>query len=194
MAIVRYPLNLREQARPKIATPAVDSLPEILPAMLPRLWAFSCRLTRNRIDAEDLLQAACLRALERAHQLQPDTAPLSWMFSIVRSTWLNEVRARKVRQRSSVDWDDSLLDIEDPNSVASDEALLSLEVVAAVERLPEAQRVVLLLVAVEGLSYAEAAKVLNVPVGTVMSRVSRARQSIGEKFCRRPAACRVAIA
>src|ERR1700692_1005071 len=58
-------------------------LPGMLPDMLPRLWAFALRISGDRHDAEDLVQRACVRALERAHQLQPDTDPLSWMFSIV---------------------------------------------------------------------------------------------------------------
>jgi RNA polymerase sigma-70 factor, ECF subfamily len=159
-----------------------DSLADLLPGMLRQLWVFSLRLTGDRHDAEDLVQAACARALEREHQLKPDTAPLSWMFSIMQSTWFNELRARKVRRRTSVDWDDSMMNIADPDAAPIDDVLYSREVIAAVERLPEAHRTVVLLVAVEGLSYAEAAQVLDVPVGTVMSRLSRARQSIGEKF------------
>ena len=168
--------------QPITSTAVAESLADLLPAMLPRLWVFSLRLTGNQHDAEDLVQAACARALEREHQLKPGTAPLSWMFSIVQSIWINELRARKVRQRSNVDWDDSMLNVADPSATPVDEVLFSREVIAAVERLPEAQRTVVLLVAVEGLSYAEAARVLDVPVGTIMSRLSRARQSIGEKF------------
>jgi RNA polymerase sigma-70 factor (ECF subfamily) len=148
-----------------------DSLADLLPGMLRQLWVFSLRLTGDRHDAEDLVQAACARALEREHQLKPDTAPLSWMFSIIQSTWFNELRARKVRRRTSVDWDDSMMNIADPDAAPIDDVLYSREVIAAVERLPEAHRTVVLLVAV-----------LDVPVGTVMSRLSRARQSIGEKF------------
>jgi RNA polymerase sigma-70 factor (ECF subfamily) len=150
--------------------------------MLPRLWAFSLRLCRNRHDAEDLLQRSCVRGLERAHQLQPGTAPLSWMFSIIHSTWINELRTRSVRGRASVDWDDIVLTVPDPAARTLEDMLLSREIVAAVGRLHEAQRVVMLLVAVEGLSYAEAARVLDVPIGTIMSRLSRARQSIGAQF------------
>ncbi|WP_244138681.1 RNA polymerase sigma factor, partial [Burkholderia vietnamiensis] len=69
-----------------MSTADVESLPSLLPGMLPRLWAFSLRLCGNQRDAEDVLQRACVRGLERAHQLQPGTSPLSWMFSIVHST------------------------------------------------------------------------------------------------------------
>lgn len=163
-------------------TTVVESLPNLLPGMLPRLWAFSLRLCRDRHDAEDLLQRSCVRGLERAHQLQPGTTPLSWMFSIMHSTWINELRARNVRSRASADWDDALLTVSDPAARSPEDVLLSREIIMAVGRLPEAQRVVMLLVAVEGLGYAEAARVLDVPIGTIMSRLSRARQSIGAQF------------
>ena len=155
-------------------------LPGMLPEMLPRLWAFALRISGDRHDAEDLVQRACVRALERAHQLQPDTSPLSWMFSIVHSTWINELRARSVRKRSSMEWDDDFLEnVADPVDKGPEAQLMHGQVISAVERLPEAQRVVMLLVAVEGLSYQEAADALEVPIGTVMSRLSRARQAVG---------------
>lgn len=171
-----------------MSTADVENLPSLLPGMLPRLWAFSLRLCGNQHDAEDLLQRACVRALERAAQLQPDTSPLSWMFSIVHSTWLNELRARNVRSRSSMEWDDSFLEtVPDPDAHNPEATLMTAEIITAVERLPEAQRVVMLLVACEGLSYAEAAEVLGVPIGTIMSRLSRARQTIGAQFGNRGA-------
>jgi RNA polymerase sigma-70 factor (ECF subfamily) len=102
------------------------------------------------------------------------------MFSIVHSTWINELRARSVRKRSSLEWDDDFLEnVADPVDTGPEAQLMHGQVISAVGRLPEAQRVVMLLVAVEGLSYQEAADVLEVPIGTVMSRLSRARQAIG---------------
>lgn len=167
-----------------MSTADVESLPSLLPGMLPRLWAFSLRLCGNQHDAEDVLQRACVRGLERAHQLQPGTSPLSWMFSIVHSTWINELRSR-------MEWDDNFLEtVPDPGARNPEETLMNGEIIAAVERLPEAQRIVMLLVAVEGLSYAEAAEVLGVPIGTIMSRLSRARQTIGAQFGQREASPR----
>jgi RNA polymerase sigma-70 factor (ECF subfamily) len=158
-------------------------LPSMLPEMLPRLWAFALRISGDQHDAEDLVQRACVRALERAHQLQPDTAPLSWMFSIVHSTWINELRARRVRSRSGMEWDDEFLEtVADPDARTPEQNVMNSQIVAAVQRLPEAQRVVMLLVAIEGLSYSEAAETLGVPIGTIMSRLSRARQAIGAQF------------
>ncbi|AKM44506.1 RNA polymerase sigma 70 [Burkholderia contaminans FFH2055] len=158
-------------------------LSALLPAMLPRLWTFALRISGDRHDAEDLVQGACVRALERAHQLRPGTAPLSWMFSIVQSIWLNELRARSVRRRSGMDWDDDLLEtVADPTAPTLEQQALDAQIVRAVQQLPEAQRVVMLLVAVKGLSYDEAAEALGVPIGTIMSRLSRARQTIGALF------------
>jgi RNA polymerase sigma-70 factor (ECF subfamily) len=161
----------------------VADLSRMLPGMLPRLWAFALRISGDKHDAEDLVQRACVRALERADQLQADTAPLSWMFSIVHSTWINELRARSVRSRSSMEWDDDFLEmVADPAARTPEEQVMNGQIVEAVQRLPEAQRVVMLLVAVEGLSYSEAAETLGVPIGTIMSRLSRARQAIGALF------------
>ena len=91
-----------------VAAAERDELSTALPALLPRLWRFALRLAGDRHDAEDLVQRACIRALERRHQLQPGTATLSWMFSIVHSVWLNEVRARQIRNNAGLQWTEEL--------------------------------------------------------------------------------------
>jgi RNA polymerase sigma-70 factor, ECF subfamily len=160
-----------------------DELARTLPQLLPRLWRFALRLSGDKHDAEDLMQRACVRALERQHQLQPGTSTLSWLFSIAHSVWLNEVRARKIRRHRSIQWSEELAEtVADPSASDPDTAVLHQQIVSAVARLPDAQRAVLLLVAVEGMSYREAASVLKVPIGTVMSRLARARLTIGEAF------------
>lgn len=160
-----------------------SDFPSLLPELLPRLWAFALRITGNQHDAEDLVQRSCVRALERADQWQADSSALSWMFAIVHSTWINEIRARSVRSRSSMQWDDDFVDtVADPNMATPEQHASHGQIVSAIGRLPEAQRVVMLLVGAEGYSYAEAAQVLQIPIGTVMSRLSRARQTIGALF------------
>jgi RNA polymerase sigma-70 factor, ECF subfamily len=154
-----------------------------LPLLLPRLWRFALRLAGDQHDAEDLVQRACVRAIERRGQFQPGTSALSWLFSIVHSVWLNEVRARQIRSHASIQWSDELSDtVADTSAVDPERDALHRQVLSAVARLPDAQRAVMLLVAVEGLSYREAAEVLEVPVGTIMSRLARARITIGETF------------
>jgi RNA polymerase sigma-70 factor (ECF subfamily) len=154
-----------------------------LPALLPRLWRFALRLTGHKHDAEDLVQRACIRALERGHQLQSGSSTLSWMFSIVHTVWLNEMRARQVRNHASLQADEHLAaTLVDSSCLDPETNALHQQVIAAFESLPAAQRAVMLLVVVEGLSYREAAEVLEVPVGTIMSRLSRARLTIGEVF------------
>jgi RNA polymerase sigma-70 factor (ECF subfamily) len=144
------------------------------------------RLAGDPHDAEDLVQRACVRALERQHQLQPGTSTLSWLFSIVHSVWLNEVRAQQIRRHGTIQWSEELADtVADPTAPSPEMYTLHQQIISAVERLPDAQRAVMLLVSVEGLSYREAAIALDVPIGTVMSRLARARRTIGELFAAR---------
>ncbi|MFJ4153294.1 RNA polymerase sigma factor [Pseudomonas sp. NPDC089752] len=157
-----------------------DCLPNLLPTLLPQLRAFAMRLSGDHHDAEDLLQFACMRALERAHQLQPGTCALSWAFAIVHSSWINEMRSRRVRSRSRSEWDENVIEsVCDPCAPTPETELMHQQILTALNNLPEGQRDVMLLVAVERFSYREAAQILEIPIGTVMSRMSRARQAIG---------------
>jgi RNA polymerase sigma-70 factor, ECF subfamily len=162
-------------------SPSEDcELSAALPALLPRLWRFALRLAGNQHDAEDLVQRACVRALERRHQLRPNSSTLSWLFSIIHSVWLNEVRARQIRSQACMQWTDELADtVADPAGADPEADAMQHQIIRAVSTLPDAQRSVMLLVAVEGLSYREAAEALSIPIGTVMSRLARARLTIG---------------
>jgi RNA polymerase sigma-70 factor, ECF subfamily len=88
---------------PKDLPASDDPLQRGLPQMLPRLWRFVLRLTRSASDVEDLLQRCCVRALERRLQFQPGSALLSWLFSIMHSIWLNELRSAQRRREASID-------------------------------------------------------------------------------------------
>jgi RNA polymerase sigma-70 factor (ECF subfamily) len=144
--------------------------------LLPRLWRFCLILTKNRTDADDLVQAACLRALERENQFQPDTRLDRWVFRIAHTIWLNQLRSEKVRTGTGVL---SSEEAELVDSAAGPELNLYLrQVLSGVMELPEAQRITLLLVYVEGYSYKEAADQLDVPIGTVMSRLAGARERL----------------
>jgi RNA polymerase sigma-70 factor, ECF subfamily len=169
----------------------IDQLQSELPRLLPRLWRFAMRLTREKADAEDLLQRCWLRALERRAQWQSEGPPLSWLFSIMHSIWLNELRSRQCKRKWTDEWDQEQIEqCRDTQASGPEGHALYRQVVALVETLPEEQRSVLMLVAVEGLSYKEAAEVLCVPVGTVMSRLARARMAIGKRVVEAPARMR----
>jgi RNA polymerase sigma-70 factor (ECF subfamily) len=171
------------EASPSRAVIGQEGLFAHLPVLLPRLWRFALRLAGDRQDAEDLVQRACVRALERRHPLQPGSSTLSWMFSIVHSLWLNELRARRFRSHGSLAWTEELLERTPGTTACSPKRHTPhQQIISAFEKLPDAQRSVMLLVAVEGLSYREAATVLDVPVGTVMSRLARARLTIAESL------------
>jgi RNA polymerase sigma factor (sigma-70 family) len=144
-----------------------------LPSMLPRLWRYGLVLARNREMAEDLVQATCVRALEKSSQFEIGTRLDRWLFTILRSIWINQLRAQRVRSGQGV---------VDPEEALISDGVLEIEtntfaaqVFREVLELPEAQRETVLLVYVEGLAYREAAEVLKVPVGTIMSRLAAAR-------------------
>jgi RNA polymerase sigma-70 factor, ECF subfamily len=151
-----------------------------LVAVLPRLRRFARGLTGSAVEADDLVQAACERALARTHQFQAGTRFDSWMFRIVQTVWIDQIRARDIRRTES---EDAAMHVGSDESVRRVEARMALrEVQAAIVTLPPEQRAALLLVTVEGLSYKEAAEVASVPVGTIMSRLARARLALQAKF------------
>ena len=153
--------------------PASERFGDQLVAVLPRLRRFARGLTGSSVEADDLVQAACERALARRHQFQEGTRFDSWMFRIVQTIWIDQIRSREVR-KSDGDIGEDRLGSDEP--VRRVEARLTLaEVRRAVDRLTPDQRAALLLVTVEGLSYKEAAEVVDVPIGTIMSRLARAR-------------------
>ena len=160
-----------------------NELQRELPQLVPRLWRFSLRLTRHQADAEDLVQRTYVRALERSHQWQAGSSLVSWLFAIMHSIWMNELRSAQRRREGSLAAEQDFDDVIEPSTSSDPEyKLMCKQVVQTVNALPEAQRIVLTLVAVEGLSYREAADVLDVPIGTVMSRLARARLSVGQRF------------
>jgi RNA polymerase sigma-70 factor (ECF subfamily) len=126
--------------------------------------------------ADDLVQATSVRALERASQFQAGTRLDRWLFSILRSIWLNEVRARKVRMgQGLVDADVALTF----NGEQQTETYVFVsQILHLADSLPMAQKHTLWLAYIEGLSYCEIAEAMKVPVGTVMSRLASARAGL----------------
>jgi RNA polymerase sigma-70 factor (ECF subfamily) len=156
------------------------SFTDQLIAVLPRLRRFARGLAGSASAADDLVQSACERALARAHQFQEGTRFDSWMFRIVQTIWIDQVRARGVRKEES---EEEGQFIGSDESVRRAEARMALnEVRAVLAELPTEQRAALMLVTVEGFSYKEAAEIAAVPVGTIMSRLARARIALQAKL------------
>ena len=148
-------------------------------SLLPRLRGFAHALARSTDAADDLVQATCEKALRASDSFVRGTRLDSWMFRIMQNHWIDTVR--KERPEAPLDADDSSLQIVGEDGQRVTEARLTLATVQElIGRLPEEQRAVLVLVCVEDLSYREAAETLGVPVGTVMSRLSRARAALAD--------------
>jgi len=156
-----------------------DQAREEIIKQLPKLRRFAFGLTGNMQDADDLVQAACERALKRLHQWEQGTRMDSWMYRIIQNLWLDGKRKLKLRAESTKP--DVLDQIIDENAHRVMELQDSLTAtVHALDGLSKDQRSVLLLVSVEGFSYKEAAEILDIPIGTVMSRLARARLGLYE--------------
>ena len=124
------------------------------------------------------MQATCLRAIECADQFVPGTRLDRWLFSILRSIWLNEIRARRIREGGGfVDAEEALTT---DGARAIETNILAAEVFRAIGQLSQAQRETVLLVYGEGYSYVEAASALGIPVGTVMSRLAASRSALAK--------------
>ena len=137
-------------------------------------------LTRAPHSAEDLAQAACLRALERTAQFNADSHLDRWVFKIAQRIWLNELRAGAVRRGGGLV---PLEEIDLVDQAADTEMnILVRQVLMAVSELAEAQASAIILVYVEGFSYKEAAEIMEIPIGTVMSRLSAGRIRIAAKL------------
>jgi RNA polymerase sigma-70 factor (ECF subfamily) len=160
--------------------PVSNRFGDQLIAVLPRLRRFARGLTGSAVEADDVVQAACERALARQHQFQEGTRFDSWMFRIVQTIWIDQIRSRDVRKEGA-EFAEERMGSDEP--VRRIEARLTLdEVRRAFDRLSPDQRTVLSLVTVDGLSYKEAAEVVRVPVGTIMSRLARARIALQQQL------------
>jgi len=150
-----------------------------LVALLPRLRRFALVLCRSYALADDLVQGACERALANAGSWTPGTRFDAWMFRILRNHWIDHLRRMKVEGMTE-DVETHTQLIGDPGEAPILSKLALTEVQRAIDTLPHEQREVLVLVCGEDLTYREAADILNVPVGTVMSRLARARKRLVE--------------
>lgn len=143
-------------------------------ALLPRLRRFARTITYHREDADDLVQTAVERALARSGQWEPGTRLDSWLFRIMKNAWVDEVRGRIRRERL-------FAPEEEGEHVGVDTAAAQVQRLAleqALATLSEDHRLVIGLVLVDGMPYKEAAEVLEIPMGTLTSRLARARDAL----------------
>jgi RNA polymerase sigma-70 factor, ECF subfamily len=164
------------RSSPERMTSTEQSFRAELVGLLPRLRRFGRALTRHREDADDVVQIALERALNHRAQWEPGTRLDSWMFRIMKNAWIDEVRAR--RRSSEVVVSEG--EIELIGVATPDSHIEAMAIRAAMQQLGEDQRVAVSLVLVEGMPYKEAAEVLEIPIGTLTSRLARARERLQE--------------
>ena len=145
--------------------------------LLPRLRRFARALARDAADADDLCQIALERALKARDRFEPGTRLDSWVYRIMRNCWIDEVRANKRRGETFAPEEAGVAVGDDGDRhVEARVELASVE--RAMASLPDEQREAIALVLVEGLAYREAAEILDVPMGTLTSRLVRGRQAL----------------
>jgi len=164
----------------------MESLPAFerdLTQLLPRLRRFAHSLSRNAADADDLTQATIERALRSRDQWADGTRLDSWLYRIMRNLWIDTARARSRKEKLEAPEEDALGVGDDPRE-SLDNALELKRAMAAMERLPDEQREVVALILIEGFGYREVSEMLDLPIGTVSSRLVRGRtallQMVGE--------------
>jgi RNA polymerase sigma-70 factor (ECF subfamily) len=155
----------------------LDRLEHEIVDLLPRLRRFARALSRDVADADDLVQLTVERALARRRQWHAGTRLDSWMFRIMKNAWIDESRARN-RRAGVFAPADAAANVGCDGAAAMDRRLAARMVERAMGRLPQEQRVAVALVLIEGLSYQEAAEVLQVPQGTLTSRLGRGRAAL----------------
>ncbi|HLY54783.1 MAG TPA: sigma-70 family RNA polymerase sigma factor [Stellaceae bacterium] len=148
----------------------------LIEPLIPAMRRYACAFLRDRSAADDLVQDCLERAIGRWHQRRADGNPRTWIFTILHNLAVNHVNQARRRGK--------FVPLEDADEAAlsqpasQDGALRHRDLLKALADLPEDQRSTVLLVSVEGLSYAEAASVLDIPIGTIMSRLARGRERL----------------
>ena len=155
-------------------TASTENVHDQIVALLPRLRRFARNLVRTPHDADDMVQIAVERALLRLDQWHSDARLDSWLFKILRNAWFDEVRSRGRSAKIFMPEEAG----EHVGEASIDREVDRLSVEAAMARLPHDQRLAVSLVLVEGLAYKDAADVLEVPIGTLTSRLARGREAL----------------
>ncbi|AJY47071.1 RNA polymerase sigma factor [Martelella endophytica] len=160
-----------------------DDLRWMIERQIPHLRRYAFALTRNRDDADDLVQDTLERALRKWRLFGRKGRLRSWLFRILYRTYIDRVRAAKPETASAEPEIIDRLAVQLPDQEDRAECA---SIAGALDRLPAEQRVVILLVALDGMAYDEVAELLDVPVGTIRSRLSRGREALREARSRSP--------
>ncbi len=150
----------------------------LIEACIPALRRYASALLRDRQEVDDLVHDCLLRALDQLHTRHADADMRAWLFAIMHNLFVSRLRQSKAR--GHMDPIEAVSEGALGVQASQDEHVHTHDIIRAVDSLPEPQRSVLLLVSVEDLSYAEVARVLGIPVGTVMSRLARGRERLRE--------------
>jgi RNA polymerase sigma factor (sigma-70 family) len=184
-------MESNKRFEPRVMVQAQDHIPlhshsrttfeELAMPLFGSLYNFAHWLTQNHEDAEDLVQETFIKALRGFGSFRPETNFRAWIFQILRNTFLSSQSRVDRRQTVALDPDEPLLEL--PGTIATAESILIERadahlVLHAIDKLPPVFREVLLLCDVEEMSYKEIAEVLSIPIGTVMSRLTRARRAV----------------
>lgn len=153
---------------------AIEDIRSDIAGLLPRLRRFGRAITRNVEDADDLVQMAVERALTRVDQWQHGTRLDSWIFTIMKNAWIDEMRNRTRRAQLFVPEEEG----ERVGVCHTEQQIDAMEIQTAMAMLPDDQRLAIGLVLVEGLPYKEAAETLQIPIGTLTSRLARGREAL----------------
>lgn len=158
---------------------SLDTFEEELAQLLPRLRRFAHTLSRNGADADDLAQATIERALRSRDQWQPGTRLDSWVYRIMRNLWVDTMRARGRREKREAPAE-AAWEIGEDSREAMDASIELKRAMSAMEQLPTEQREVVALILIEGFGYREVSEMLDLPLGTVSSRLVRGRAALLE--------------
>ena len=149
--------------------------------LLPNLRRFALSLCRSRDIADDLVQQTCQKAIASKALFETGTRFEAWLFRILRNTWIDTIR-RHQTEGSTVDIDQTPDTPRYDGETAAESRLMLKRTFSAIQTLPDDQREVLILVCIEELSYKEVANIIDAPIGTVMSRLARARKKLSERL------------
>ena len=151
----------------------MNNMDAVITEQIPRLRRYARALTGDRTHADDLVQDTLERAWGKLHLWRRGSDMRAWMFSIMHNTFINHIRKNRI---ATVSMDDDALEV--PTRATQDDNLQMRDLASAIGKLPHEYREVLLLIGLEQMSYEEVAKVLGIPMGTVMSRLSRGRERL----------------